>query len=736
MQKNHKSHRKIVVVANRLPVSVSRRKDGLKIQQSPGGLAAGLRSLRDEGDVVFVGWPGYWPSSASERKDIERILVDQHQCRPVFIHPSEVSRYYHGFSNKTLWPLFHYFSCYSSYDQTEWESYKGINQKFLQAILGAGEAGDLFWIHDYHLMLLPSLLRTSLPESSIGFFLHIPFPSSEIFRQLPWRNELLKGILGADLIGFHTYEYTRHFLSSVLRLLGYEHEFGTINIDNRIVKVENFPMGIDVDYIEELLDMPLIQKEIGNLREDYEGHKRKIILSVDRLDYTKGIPNRLEGLELFLEKYPQWISRFNFIMLCVPSRTKVSQYSLLKEEVDRLVGKINGRFGKPGWNPVHYMYRSLTFEKLVPLYAAADVALVTPHRDGMNLVAKEYVASKKNRRGVLVLSETAGAAFELGEAVLVNINNKVEMASALKEALEMAPEIQEARIVTMRKRLGEYDIHRWIRNFIESIDMVKKIQAQREHQMLKGEWKKRLLTDFKSAKKRLLLLDYDGTLVPFYEKPNGAGPDAGLIRILKMLSGESQNTVVIISGRDRSVMDRWLGKIPFGLVAEHGAWIKKTSREGWHELNNLASGWKDLLRPIFQDYVLRVPGSLIEEKEYGIAWHYRKADPELGSIRASELYDYLTDFLASEDLHVMHGNKVIEVRNSEVNKGKGIMAWLMERNWDFILALGDDWTDEDLFRILPSKAYPVKVTFGPTVARYYLDSPSSARKLLLDLAKA
>jgi trehalose 6-phosphate synthase/phosphatase len=542
-------------------------------------------------------------------------------------------------------------------------------------------------------------------------------------------------VLGADLIGFHTYEYARHFLSSVLRLLGHEHEFGTLHIDNRLVKVENFPMGVDIRDMERLLDKPSIKKEVESLRQTFGAAQRKVILSVDRLDYTKGIPNRLEGLELFLEKYPEWHNRFVYIMLCVPSRTKVRQYSLLKEEADRLVGRINGRFGKHGWIPIHYMYRSLPFEKLVPLYAAADIALVSPLRDGMNLVAKEYVAAKNNNRGVLVLSETAGAAFELGEAVLVNVNNKVDLASALIQALEMKPEEQESRIKTMRTRLGDYDIYRWVRSFMESMNRIKEIQSQQEHRELKGKWKTRLLTDFKEAENRLLLLDYDGTLVPLDENLDENKPDTAVVRILKMLASNSKNTIVVISRRDRSFMSQWLGKIPCGLVAENGAWIKKNLQDGWLKSSRLSSSWKNQLKPILQDYVVRVPGSLIEEKTYGISWHYRKSDPELGMIRADELYDYLSDFLASEDLHVMHGNKVVEVRNSEINKGRGIMPWLAEKKWDFVLALGDDWTDEDMFRILPSTAYSIKVSYGPTEARYFLKSPQTARKLLLELAK-
>ncbi|MFP4083097.1 MAG: bifunctional alpha,alpha-trehalose-phosphate synthase (UDP-forming)/trehalose-phosphatase [Candidatus Aminicenantes bacterium] len=735
MGKKKKPKSKIIVVANRLPVRITKRKKSLKIQQSPGGLATCLRSIQEEGKGIFVGWPGYWPASSREKKYIQENLINEFQCYPVFISPSELSRYYYGFTNRTLWPLFHYFSTYCAFEQSEWKAYKRINQKFLQKIYELASPKDIFWIHDYHLMLLPALVRKSFPESSIGFFLHIPFPSSEVFRILPWRNEVLEGLLGADLIGFHTYEYARHFLSSALRLLGCEHEFGAIPVDNRIVRVENFPMGIDIRHVERLLDEPSVKNEIKKLEKRTKAEERKIVLSIDRLDYSKGIPQRLEGVERFLEKNPRWHGRFTYIMLSVPSRTRVKQYSMLKDEVDSLVGKINGRFGGTGWIPVHYMCRFLPFEKLIPLYAVADVALITPMRDGMNLVAKEYVASKKDNRGVIVLSETAGAASELGEALQVNVNNKEDIADALARALEMEEQEQQSRMISMRKRLAENDVYRWARSFVDRIKEVKQIQAQREHLKLSQQLRERLRSDYRKSKARLLILDYDGTLVSFARKPDQAKPDLGLKRLLFSLARNSHNTLVIVSGRDRATINRWLGNVPCGLVAEHGAWIRKDPLHDWEERRRLSGEWKAQLKPILKTYQFRVPGSLVEEKEYGIAWHFRKANPELGKIMSNELFDYLNGFLANTDLQVMHGSKVIEVRVSGVNKGDGIRPWLSKRKWDFILALGDDWTDEDLFKILPSWAYSVKVSFGPSEARYYLESPQSARDLLKEMVK-
>lgn len=735
MRRKNNTKSKIIIISNRLPVTVSKSKGTLKVQQSPGGLATGLQAIRKEKEAIFIGWPGYWPVNNKEKRFIENNLIHHHQCYPVFIPPTEINKYYYGFANRTLWPLFHYFSTYCAFEKSEWETYKKVNQRFFQKVIKLAGPEDIFWIHDYHLMLLPSLIREGFPQSSVGFFLHIPFPSSEVFRILPWRKEVLEGLLGADLLGFHAYEYVRHFLSSVLRLLGYEHEFGAIQVGNRIVKAESFPMGVDFQQFEELLEKPSIKNEIDKLKDEMWADKKKIILSVDRLDYTKGIPQRLKGIELFLEKNPNWHDRFTYIMLCVPSRTKVNYYSLLKEEVDSLVGRINGRFGRLGWVPIHYIYRFLPFEKLMPLYSVADVALITPLRDGMNLVAKEFVACKKDNRGVLVLSETAGAAAELGEALLVNVNNREDMADALLQALEMSEEEQVRGMEFMRKRLFENDVFQWARSFIEEIKEVKKMQAHCEHRKLNEEWEKRLICDFKKSKNRLLLLDYDGTLIPFTKKPGQAKPDVELIRILLSLANNPGNTLVIVSGRDRKTLEQWLGEVPCGLLAEHGAWIRRSPDHEWEKHKGLSGEWKEQLKPILKNYEIRVPGSLVEEKEYGIAWHYRNANPELSQLKSSELFDYLIEFLANTDLQVMHGNKVIEVRVFGIDKGNGLMPWLSKNKWDFILAVGDDWTDEDVFKVLTGTAYSIKVGYEQSQAMFYLESPKATRNLLGELTK-
>jgi trehalose 6-phosphate synthase/phosphatase len=721
---------RLIVASNRLPVSISKKKGKVNIQPSPGGLATALRSIRLKNEVVFFGWPGYIPENSSEQKHIQTILEEEHNCFPVFLSRGEIDKYYYGFSNRTLWPLFHYFTSYCTFEKAEWDAYKRVNQKFFKTIIQDVTEKDTFWVHDYHLMLLPHLLRAYFPKTDIGFFLHIPFPSSEIFRILPWRNEVLEGLLGSDLVGFHTYEYARHFLSSVLRLLGHEHEFGVVSVKDRFVMVDNFPMGVDAENIKNLLQQESTQREIRKFQKAVEKKDRKVILSVDRLDYSKGIPHRLQAFENFLLRNPEWREKLIYIMLCVPSRTKVRDYALLKQEVESLVGRINGRFGTTGWMPVYYMYRSFPFHRLLPLYAIADVALVTPVRDGMNLVAKEYVASRTDDSGVLILSGTAGAEAELGEALVVNVYSKEELVDALVQAMKMPDEEQKRRMHTMRQRIIDYDIHYWTRSFIAGIEDMKKRKSQREHRKLTGNWEKKLLSDYRAGKKCLLIFDYDGTLISFSRRPEDATPDTELKRLLIVLAKTRKNHLAIVSGRDRSTMEQWLGEIPCSLVAEHGAWIREDMHSSWKAQRTVSTEWIRQVMPILKAYEARVPGSFVEEKELGLAWHFRKVSPELGEIRAHELFDNLNEYLANTDLQLMHGNKVIEIRPRGINKGQAAQSLLIRDSYDFVLAIGDDWTDEDLFKALPEGAYSIKIGYGTTHARFFLDSPQACRRLL------
>ena len=375
---------------------------------------------------------------------------------------------------------------------------------------------DIIWVHDYHLMLLPSLLRKRMPGLTIGFFLHIPFPPSEIYRLLPWRNEILEGVMGSDLIGFHTYDYVRNFLDSILRLRGYENRLGVVNYQNRIVKVDSFPMGIDFERYYCSSEQSKTKQEIKKIGKKIKNYK--VIISVDRLDYTKGILERLKAYATFLEDNPEYWEKVIMILVAVPSRTAVTQYQRLKEQVDEMIGYINGQYGKIGWSPIWYLYRSLPFYELTALYYISDIALVTPLKDGMNLIAKEYIAAKKDALGVLILSEMAGVSNEMGEAIIVNPNNRTQISWALKYALNMEEQEQQRRVLTLQKRLRNYDVKKWADDFKENLIKVKSEQQNLAAKYLSPKNRLKIIKDYQRSSRRLFLIDYDGTLVPYHQK--------------------------------------------------------------------------------------------------------------------------------------------------------------------------------------------------------------------------
>ncbi len=669
----------------------------------------------------------------AEQDSIREKLISGYNCRPVFLTQGNIDRYYRGYSNRTIWPLFHYFTQHTDYEHAPWHEYVKTNRLFCGEVASVLRPGDLVWVHDYHLMLLPKMLRETMPDIPIGFFLHIPFPSSEIFRLLPQRREILEGMLGADLVGFHTHDYVNHFLNSVRRLVGHEHSCGSIVTGERVVRADSFPMGIDYEKYADAGKDATVRKEI-------EKHMRKfgqqtIILSVDRLDYTKGIIQRLEAFSLFLARNPEYVGKVALLLVAVPSRTQVATYRALKRHVDELVGRINGEFGTIDWTPIRYIYRSLDFANLASLYSVADICFVTPLRDGMNLVAKEYVASRSSGRGVLVISEMAGAAKELGEAITVNPNSVLGLADALKEALTMPDSEQRARLCAMQERLRRYDIRRWAEDFIERLEDAAAIQKQMRAKRLTKVMKAKLISDYERSDRRLLLIDYDGTLTPLVDRPEDALPDHGLLALIQKMAEDEKNELVIISGRDKTSLEDWLGHLNTGLVAEHGAWIKKRGGR-WKMIEPLTDEWKRHVRPMLELYVNRTPGSFIEEKDLSLSWHYRKTDPVTASFRAGELIDNLVGLTSNLGLQVLSGSRVVDIKASSVSKERAALRWMKEGDWSFVLAMGDDRTDEDLFSALPPEAYSIKVGLGASKARYSLDSPEDVVLLLGEMVLA
>jgi len=732
-EKSYKSDKRLLLVSNRLPVSVSKHTDGLHFRPSVGGLATGLRSFCQAHHCQWIGWPGIASNKVSgENREQITAALKKDNYYPVFISAEQLQNFYQGFCNRTIWPLFHYFPLHVVYERRYWQSYKEVNNAYCDAVMAVVRPGDYIWVNDYQLMLLPELLRRKIPDANIGFFLHIPFPSFELFRLLPWRDELIDGLLGADLVGFHTYDYVRHFLSSTTRIKGLEHLMGSLAVGDRIVKVDAFPMGIDYARYAGAVDTSAVKDNISSIRR--EVGDRRIIVSIDRLDYTKGIIQRLEAFDLFLAQNPEYKNKVTMILLAVPSRTSMSDYIELREQLERLVGRINGEHGVIGWAPVWYLYRAVPFERLIALYKISDVALITPLRDGMNLIAKEFVATRTEGKGVLILSEMAGAASELGEALIVNANNKAAIIAAIEEALEMPEQEQVERNRLMQKRLCRYDITRWAYDFMSSLTEVKEVQERLSVKKLVEESRGALLSEFDRGRRRLLLLDYDGTLRDFVNRPDKAGPDHELVGLLRSVGEDAANELVVISGRDRMTLSRWLGDLNASLIAEHGAWINERN-EGWHVVQPLENDWKDTIRPILELYADRTPGSSIEEKEFSLVWHFRRSDPDLAYLRSQELKDAVLNLTANLNVGVFEGNKILEVKNIGVSKGQAAKIWLKREQWDFILAAGDDYTDEDLFAVLPEGAYSIKVGHGLSRAKFNVDSVSEFRRLLVEFAK-
>jgi len=723
---------KTIIISNRLPVKIEQENNELVYKASEGGLATGLNSVFKQGNNLWVGWPGL-AIEKSQEEEVHSNLIKQHM-KPVFLSTEEIEDFYEGFSNETLWPNFHYFNQYTVYKEELWLAYQRVNQKFAEIVSEELKDDDTVWIHDYQLLLLPQLIRAISPNATIGFFLHIPFPSYESFRLLPWRRELLNGMLGADFLGFHTYDDMRHFLSSVNRLAGLGNSNGTIKVKNRLIKADALPMGIDYEkYAASAQDPETLARE-ARYRESIG--TVKLILSIDRLDYSKGIPQRLRAFELFLSKYPDFKEKVSLFMVVVPSRDSVSKYKQLKEEIDLLVGRINGQFSKLNWTPIHYFYRSFPLPALSAFYRISDVALVSPMRDGMNLVCKEYVASRLDKKGVLILSEMAGASKELSDAIIVNPNDIHQLVEAMHKALTMPEALQIESMTSMQKSLKRYNIHAWVKLFMDELANVKKEQSHLKTRLIDNQLSEEIKHAYKQSKERLIFLDYDGTLVGFNENPDDSKPDQELIEILERLTKDKNNHIVIISGRGRQFLEEWMKPYSLDIVAEHGVWIKRMGKP-FKTFIKINASWKKETMSLLERYVNRTPGSFVEEKDYSLVWHYRKVETGLGEVRTRELTSHLKYMTANENLEVLEGDMIVEIKNSEINKGKAAQK-LMEiyPEADFLLALGDDFTDEDTFKAMPEEAYTIKVGTSASEAKFSVNSYKEVRKLLNEIIKS
>ncbi|KAJ3388422.1 Trehalose-6-P synthase/phosphatase complex synthase subunit [Entophlyctis sp. JEL0112] len=898
-----------------------------KYTPSSGGLVSGISGISTaEYSMTWIGWPGSVNIPLSDRPAVQAHLLSKFGAVPVFLDPQTADLHYNGFSNGILWPLFHYQPGDINYDEQSWEAHKRATIAFADVVSAHVRDGDLVWIHDYHLMLLPEMLRARLdpakfPNVKIGWFLHIPFPSSEIYRVLPVRKEILMGVLAADLLGFHTYDYARHFLSSCARILGAHTMPNVVEFEGRNVYVGTFPIGIDPDKFHQCLEKDSVRTRIQTLKSSFAD--LRVIVGVDRLDYIKGVPQKLRAFELFLQTHPEWIERVVLVQIAVPSRQDVEEYQHLRDVVNELVGRINGKFGSLTFMPIHFVHRSVNFEELAAIYAISDVCVVSSTRDGMNLVSSEYIACQQEKHGVLILSEFAGASQSLNGSLIVNPWNLEELACAYHEALTMSEEQKLSNFKKLSRYVNKYTAAHWGSAFVKELMHISQVSATLHIPRANID---EIVQTFKaSRKKKVVFLDYDGTLTASNRLPEFAKPSSSLLNILHTLSAIPDVYLYVLSGRSREHMNGWFGD-QIGLCAEHGCFyrhpkkfnsslfenlqsynqvlrstahvgsssssindsanmgttpmarpspqvplsargkqrravleqvshqassppatvvsamnassaaaaplentstptkststrasrrevassdgnsgggsgngrkepeefvrpgasnnsdilfapqqlrVPKLAGDGWLALVDAIDGsWRDAIRPLFEHYTERTPGSWIEEKEINITWHYMDADPDFGSWQAAELQVNLERVLSHLAVSIVLGNKTLELRPSSIEKltvARSILKDISSEDrlcansyaggsahphnvsshgshsdCDFFMCVGDGKTDEPVFGFINGivaaegenaiKGFTVTVGKKQTEAMYFLDTVKDVELLIRGLA--
>jgi trehalose 6-phosphate synthase/phosphatase len=724
---------RLIVVANRLPVTMRRVGSSWRAVRNPGGLVSALGPVMREMNGLWIGWPGEAPMEHDDgyQAALSRWLHDHH-CAAVDLPREILHGFYDGYSNQTLWPLFHQFSSRLEFDPADWAAYVRANERFRDAVVEYVQPGDLVWIHDYHLMLLPELLREAAPHARIAFFLHIPFPSSDVFRLLPRRAELLSGLLGADAVAFHTHDYLQHFRHCLLRVLGLRSRMDCVDTGSRVVRLEAHPIGIAAGEFADLAERDRqVHGAVADLRRRFDG--KRVLVAVDRLDYTKGIPERLRTFRRLLEQDPELRAKVVLVQVAVPSRETIPNYAQLRQEVSELVGDLNGDYGTAAWTPVVFIRRAISRAQLVALYVSADVGWVTPLRDGMNLVAKEYVACHRDGNGVLMLSEFAGAAAEMGEAFIVNPYDTEQTALTLQRALKLPADDQRERMTALFTRVLRNDAVAWSRHCLASFtSQADDLALELPRQLDTDD----LLAAVRHATRRLLLFNYDGVLVPFAPGLRDSTPGTRLLGLLTDLAAQPNNWVVVASGRPRSDLQRWFGSIPgLWLAAENGLLTRSPTTKTWEgPARHLRPSWEEHVRPFLNHFVDRTPGSFIETKEYALVWHYGISDPEFGEWLANELTSSLDALLAETELTAARGHKSVEVRPAWVNKSHVARRFIDAYTPELCLAIGADRDDEDLFAALPSDSWTVRVGSGASRARFRLAGPRDVEHVVERLA--
>ncbi|KAK1425471.1 hypothetical protein QVD17_20823 [Tagetes erecta] len=792
-------HDRLIIVANQLPIKSHRKSDGSKgytfdenslLLQLKHGLGNEDDNNGNNIDVVYVGCLKD-DVHVNEQDEVSQTLWETFKCVPCFLPQDLFTRFYHGFCKQHLWPLFHYMLPLSPdlggrFNRSLWQAYVSVNKVFADRIMEViNPEDDYVWIHDYHLMVLPTFLRKRFNRVKLGFFLHSPFPSSEIYKTLPVRDELLRALLNSDLIGFHTFDYARHFLSCCSRLLGisYESKRGYISLEyyGRTVTIKILPVGIHMNQLQSVLNLVETEDKVSELVKQFQDQGKTMLLGVDDLDIFKGISLKLLAFEQLLMQHPEWQGKVVLVQIANPARGTGKDVKEVKTESYSTVKRINETFGRPGYDPVILIDEPLKFYERVAYYVAAECCLVTAVRDGMNLIPYEYVISRQGnerldkvlglessapKKSMLVVSEFIGCSPSLSGAIRVNPWNIDAVADAMDCALELSEPEKQMRHEKHYKYVSSHDVGYWAHSFFQDLERTCKDHVRRRcwgigfglsfrvvaldlnFRKLSME---HIVSAYKRTTTRAILLDYDGTLMP--QSSIDKSPNSKTIEMLNTLCRDKNNMVFVVSAKSRDTLEEWFADCDkLGLAAEHGCFLRLKRDGEWETCVQIEeSGWKQNARPVMTLYTETTDGSTIEDKETAMVWSYEDADPDFGTCQAKELLDHLESVLANEPVTVKRGQSCVEVKPQGVSKGlvvKRLLTTMQARGMvpDFVLCIGDDRSDEDMFEVITSsvasgelispKAEVFACTVGnkPSKAKYYLDDTVEIGRLMQGLA--
>nr|XP_010926098.2 alpha,alpha-trehalose-phosphate synthase [UDP-forming] 6 isoform X1 [Elaeis guineensis] len=783
-----------IVVANHLPIRAHRRPDGRgwTFSWDEDSLLLQLKdAIGDHCDMEFI-YVGCLRDEIppADQDEVSQILLDTFKCVPAFLPPDLLARFYHGFCKQQLWPLFHYMLPLSPelggrFDRSLWQAYVSVNKIFADKILEVINPDDDFvWVHDYHLMVLPTFLRKRFNRVKLGFFLHSPFPSSEIYKTLPVREELLRALLNSDLIGFHTFDYARHFLSCCSRMLGlsYESKRGYIGLEyyGRTVSIKILPVGIHMGQLRSVLSLPETEAKVAELIEQFRDRGRVMLLGVDDMDIFKGISLKLLAMEELLKQHAEWRGKVVLVQIANPARGRGKDVREVQEETHATAKRINDAYGGNGYEPVILINDPLQFYERMAYYVVAECCLVTAVRDGMNLIPYEYIIARQGnenldsvlglnpsspRKSMLVLSEFIGCSPSLSGAIRVNPWNIEAVADAMVYALEMSEPEKQLRHEKHYRYVSTHDVGYWANSFLQDLARTCRDHSRRRCWgigfglgfrvvALDSNFRKlameHIVSAYKRTKTRAILLDYDGTLMP--QATINKSPSSRSIEILNSLCSDTNNVVFLVSARSRSTLSEWFSPCEnLGMAAEHGYFLRSKRDAEWETCIPVADcGWKQIAEPVMNLYTETTDGSTIEDKETALVWSYEDADPDFGSCQAKELLDHLESVLANEPVSVKSGPHIVEVKPQGVSKGlvaQRLLSVMQERGLspDFMLCIGDDRSDEDMFEVIShamagsslgpgAEVFACTVGRKPSKAKYYLDDTAEIVRLMQGLA--